>query len=117
MQVLLERALKSSDEVAADLSMLSADERNQLVSGFNSTDTPMPADKTLSQLFEAQAAAKPQNTCLVEGSKRLLYAEVISLPHHQLSVDCMHDAFLLVDQDLGLEARACVLLTHQHHPW
>ena len=97
VQVLLKTALESSDEVAADLSMLSAIERSQLVSGFNSTDTPMPADKTLSQLFEAQAAAKPQNTCLVEGSKRLSYAEVISLPHHQLSVSCMRDAFLPVD--------------------
>lgn len=78
-QVLLEAALDSPDEVAADLSMLSADERSQLLSGFNGTDAPVPADKTLSQLFEAQAAARPQAACLTEASKTLTYAEVKSV--------------------------------------
>ena len=74
--MLLEAALESPDEVAADLSMLSADERSQLLSGFNRTDMPVPADKTLSQLFEAQAAANPQAPCLTDGSRKLTYAEV-----------------------------------------
>ena len=70
--------MDSPDEVAADLPMLSADERSQLLSGFNSTDALLPADKTLSQLFEAQAAARPQAACLTEGGKMLTYAEVKS---------------------------------------
>ena len=78
-QVLLETALESPNEVAADLSMLSADERSQLLSGFNRTDTPALAENTLSQLFEAQAAANPQAACLTEGSRKLTYAEVKSL--------------------------------------
>ncbi len=80
--MLLETALESPDDVAADLSMLSADERGQLLSGFNGTDAPAPADKTLSQLFEAQAAAQPQAACLTEGSKKLTYAEVKILMQH-----------------------------------
>ncbi|CAK0785103.1 hypothetical protein CVIRNUC_008309 [Coccomyxa viridis] len=75
-KVLLEAALEAPDEVAADLSMLSADEADQLLRGFNATEAPAPADKTLSQLFEAQAAAKPQAACLLEGEHRLTYAEV-----------------------------------------
>ena len=75
-QVLLEAALEAPDEVAADLSMLSADEANQLLHGFNATEAPAPADKTLSQLFEAQAAAKPEAACLLDGEHRLTYAEV-----------------------------------------
>ena len=75
-QVLLEAALEAPDEVAADLSMLSADEADQLLRGFNATEAPAPADKTLSQLFEAQVAANPQAACLLEGEHRLTYAEV-----------------------------------------
>ena len=75
-KVLLEAALEAPDEVAADLSMLSADEADQLLRGFNATEAHAPADKTLSQLFEAQAAAKPQAVCLLNGEHRLTYAEV-----------------------------------------
>ena len=76
VQVLLETALEAPDEVAADLSMLSNDERAQLLGSFNATDAHAPADKTLSQLFEAQAAAQPQAECLMDGGKKLTYAEV-----------------------------------------
>ena len=74
--MLLEAALEAPDEVAADLSMLSADEANQLLHEFNAMQAPAPADKTLSQLFEAHAAAKPQADCLLNGEHRLTYAEV-----------------------------------------
>lgn len=93
VQVLLETALEAPDEVAADLSMLSNDERAQLLGSFNATDAHAPADKTLSQLFEAQAAAQPQAECLMDGGKKLTYAEVSKIPtaiHLHRGEDAVH---------------------------
>ncbi|AUX42315.1 peptide synthetase [Sorangium cellulosum] len=69
-----------------ELPLLSEDELQGLLWGFNQSDRPYPQDRCLHQLFEAQAARTPEQVALVFGSERLTYAELNrranQLAHH-----------------------------------
>jgi amino acid adenylation domain-containing protein len=68
------------------LRLLSEEEREQLVVGWNRTALEYPKDLTWVQLFEAQVARTPEATALVLGDERLSYADlngrVNQLAHH-----------------------------------
>jgi amino acid adenylation domain-containing protein/non-ribosomal peptide synthase protein (TIGR01720 family) len=72
---LLTQIAENPDRRVADLDLLSAHERRQLVLDWNQTDMPAPA-ASYPELFEAQAAATPDATALVAGPERLTYAEL-----------------------------------------
>ncbi|MGW7415725.1 amino acid adenylation domain-containing protein [Streptomyces sp. NPDC054863] len=61
---------------AADVPMLSAEERAQVVHGWNDTVTAFPDDRTLHSLIEAQAAATPGAPAVRIGADTLTYAEL-----------------------------------------
>jgi amino acid adenylation domain-containing protein len=82
----------------ADLPLLADEERHQLVVAFNDTATDYPRDKTVHQLFEAQAALTPDSTALVFGEESLTYAELNAranrLAHRLLSLGVEPDTLV-----------------------
>jgi amino acid adenylation domain-containing protein len=57
----------------ADLSLLPASERHQLLVDWNDTHADYPRDKTVAQLFEEQVTRTPQATAVVHGDESLTY--------------------------------------------
>ncbi|MEV7598149.1 amino acid adenylation domain-containing protein [Kitasatospora sp. NPDC089797] len=79
---LTERLLRVLEAVAADpdapiggIGILGPEERERLLTGWNDTAVPI-ADTTLTELFEAQAAATPDAVAVVSDTERLDYAEL-----------------------------------------
>ncbi|WP_224771017.1 non-ribosomal peptide synthetase [Pseudomonas sp. FEN] len=80
MQTALEQlveALESAPTSALDsLSILPADEREQLLVGFNATALEYPQEQTIHGLFEAQVERTPDALAVVHGGQRLSYREL-----------------------------------------
>lgn len=62
---LLERAIAEPTEAAIKLSMLTPDERHQLLHEWNDTIVDFPADSCLHQLFEAQVERQPDAVAVI----------------------------------------------------
>ncbi|MER5640149.1 amino acid adenylation domain-containing protein, partial [Kitasatospora sp. NPDC002227] len=74
--LLILRAVAVDPDVPlGSIEILTPAEREQLLTTWNDTTTPIP-DTTLPALFEAQAAATPDATAVVSDSERLSYAEL-----------------------------------------
>ncbi|NNB85299.1 amino acid adenylation domain-containing protein, partial [Corallococcus exiguus] len=61
-----------------DVSLLSSEERRQLLRDFNATSAPFPADSCIHHLFEAQSALRPDAVAIEFGSQRLTYRQLDS---------------------------------------
>ncbi|HZK56304.1 MAG TPA: amino acid adenylation domain-containing protein [Desulfosporosinus sp.] len=72
---LLTDALENPSKRLCELHMLSQEELNMLLLGFNQTELPYEA-KTISDLFEEQVKKSPESTAIVFGDKRLTYREL-----------------------------------------
>ncbi|NOK39823.1 AMP-binding protein, partial [Corallococcus exercitus] len=59
-----------------DVSLLSSEERRQLLRDFNATSAPFPGEACIHHLFEAQAALRPDAIALEFGSQRLTYRQL-----------------------------------------
>ena len=59
-----------------DISLLDTHEYNKLVRQWNQTEKAYPKDKTLHQLFEAQAAKTPNNIAVVFEGQKLTYHQL-----------------------------------------
>ncbi|MGH3753752.1 MAG: amino acid adenylation domain-containing protein, partial [Pseudonocardiaceae bacterium] len=77
------------------IELLSAEERHQMVVGFNQTTQPVPV-RSLPVLFEQQVASTPENTAVVSGDITVSYA--------QLNTRANQLAWLLIDRGVGPEA-------------
>jgi amino acid adenylation domain-containing protein len=101
-QTLLEGIVKRPDERVSALPLLSADERRQLLHGWNPPDTPSQKSLCLHQLFEAQAGRTASATALVFEGEAVSYGEVNRranrLAHHLRALG------------VGPEVRVCLLL-------
>src|SRR5262249_17263971 len=74
-QNLLAAAVANPATPVTRLPLLSEDERRQVVVEWNQTRAPYPADKSLQELFEQQAAATPDRVA-VRGDEALTYTEL-----------------------------------------
>src|SRR3989442_1179125 len=74
-QVLLEGIARDADQHLSDLPLLTERERHQLLVVCNRTEADYPRDKTIHELFEAQAARRPDAVAVVSGDQRLTYRE------------------------------------------
>jgi radical SAM superfamily enzyme YgiQ (UPF0313 family) len=80
---LLERAIFNVEGEIAALDMLSPEEKEQLLEGFNGTAREYPVDKTLHCLFEARARRRPDHIAVV-GPGRQSKPGPFSLTYRQL---------------------------------
>ncbi|MBA6045124.1 non-ribosomal peptide synthetase [Pseudomonas lactis] len=71
------------------VSILPPSERHQVLVGFNATARQYPSQLTVSQLFEAQALARPEASAAVQGELSLSYRDLNRranrLAHHLIS--------------------------------
>ncbi|MGI6119752.1 MAG: amino acid adenylation domain-containing protein, partial [Desulfosporosinus sp.] len=72
---LLTDALDNPSKRLFELEMLSQDEQNKLLIGFNQTELPYEA-KTVSELFEEQVIKTPNKTAIIFGDKEITYFEL-----------------------------------------
>ncbi|HEX8145822.1 MAG TPA: amino acid adenylation domain-containing protein, partial [Pyrinomonadaceae bacterium] len=83
---LLEAVVADAGRCVADLPLLTAPERRQLLSDFNDTEADYPQGLRLHQTFEEQAARTPDATAFVFGEERVTYSELNrranQLAHH-----------------------------------
>lgn len=73
----LEAATQAPDLPLHRLQVLTPDERQNLLEGFNSTTHPLPAT-SLPELFEEQVARHPEADAVIFGKESLTYAELNS---------------------------------------
>ncbi|RYZ36054.1 MAG: amino acid adenylation domain-containing protein, partial [Myxococcaceae bacterium] len=73
-QVLLDVVLASPDVPVSRLALITPEERQKLLVGWNSTSRAYPRDASVAALFSAQAARTPDATALKSGDKTLTYA-------------------------------------------
>jgi amino acid adenylation domain-containing protein len=73
---LLDGFCADAAQLLGNLGLLAADERRQLLEGFNATDTEYPLATPVQRLIEAQVARTPDAEALVFGDVRLSYAEL-----------------------------------------
>ncbi len=75
-QVLLESIVADPDQRLSQLSLLTAQERHQLIVEWNQTHSHYPADRCLHHLFEEQAERTPTAVAVVLDEEQLTYREL-----------------------------------------
>ncbi len=72
---LLAGAVQDPDRAISSLPILDADERHQLLSGWNQTEQPLPS-RCVHELFEAQAASRPDAIAILDRNGELSYSDL-----------------------------------------
>ncbi|MDP1666746.1 MAG: amino acid adenylation domain-containing protein [Methylobacter sp.] len=83
-QTLLEAIVEHPETAVAELPLLTAPERHQLLVEWNATRTDYPKDKCIHQLFEEQVAKIPDAIALVFEDQQLSY-QVLNAKANQLA--------------------------------
>ncbi|AGC43389.1 non-ribosomal peptide synthetase [Myxococcus stipitatus DSM 14675] len=90
-----------------DVSLLSAEERHQVLEAWNDTRVDYPRDATVSQLFEAQAARTPDAVALQFQGEQLTYRQLDErsnqLAWHLRSLGVRHGARVGLSLERSLE--------------
>ncbi len=73
LQRLLLAMVEDDSQLLGRLPLLDAAQARQLLAGFNETAAEFPRERLVHQLFEAQAAVRPEADALVFGHERLSY--------------------------------------------
>lgn len=73
---LLQQALSNPKRPSKELEFLSEQEKNQLLFGFNQTQSDYPREKTITQLFEEQVVKHSDREALVFDGQRMTYEEL-----------------------------------------
>jgi len=90
LRTLLGAALADPSQPVGSLPLLTAEERTEVLTAWNATATPYPADRLAHELFEAQADRVPDACALESGAARLTYREIEEranqLAHHLIGL-------------------------------
>jgi len=73
---ILDNISRNTEIKLIEIDILSEQERNQILYEFNNTKVDYPKDKTIHELFEAQAEKTPGNIAVVFKDKKLTYREL-----------------------------------------
>ncbi|HKP13616.1 MAG TPA: amino acid adenylation domain-containing protein, partial [Blastocatellia bacterium] len=76
LQTLLQAMAEDPERRVLDLEMLSHRQRHQLLVEYNDTARDYPQDRLVPELFEDQAAQRPDQTAVVCGEEQLSYAQL-----------------------------------------
>ena len=76
LECLLEHAVSNPDEQVSRLRLLTDDERQQILVEWNDTQVEDESETLIHELFERQAAAKPEAVAVVLNNKQLTYREL-----------------------------------------
>ena len=102
-QTLLEAIVEHPETAIAELPLLTAPERHQLLVEWNATQTDYPKDKCIHQLFEEQVARTPDAIALVFEDQQLSYqalnAKANQLAHYLQTVGVKPDTLVAICMD------------------
>ncbi|WP_164018189.1 non-ribosomal peptide synthetase [Pyxidicoccus trucidator] len=73
-------------QTLADVTMMSAEERQRVLVDWNATDLEHPRDASLASLFEQQAARTPDAVALISGEESLTFAQLEQRATHLAGV-------------------------------
>ncbi len=104
----LVEALEQAPQSAVNrLPVLEAQERQQVLAGFNATEVNYDLDQTLHGMFEAQVARTPDALAVKAGGQYLTYAELNAranqLAHHLLALGVQPDSRVAICVERGLD--------------
>ncbi|PYK62978.1 MAG: non-ribosomal peptide synthetase, partial [Verrucomicrobia bacterium] len=106
-KALLEGILAGPDKRLSELPLLAETERHRLLVECNRTQTDYPQEKTISALYEAQAARTPDAMAVVFGEQHLTYRELNQganqLAHHLRKLGVQPDTLVGVCLDRSLD--------------
>jgi amino acid adenylation domain-containing protein len=102
LMVLLKAIAENPEQKLSELSMLTAEERHQLLVTFNDTKRDYPSNCSIHQLFEQQVRRTPKSAAVICEDKQLTYAE-LNAKANQL-------AHYLRGQGVGPEVKVAILL-------
>ncbi|HKI72397.1 MAG TPA: amino acid adenylation domain-containing protein, partial [Verrucomicrobiae bacterium] len=106
-KALLEGILAGPDKRLSELPLLTETERHRLLVECNRTQTDYPQEKTISALYEAQAARTPDAVAVVFGEQHLTYRELNQaanqLAHHLRKLGVQPDTLVGVCLDRSLD--------------
>ncbi|MGB7606261.1 MAG: condensation domain-containing protein, partial [Lutisporaceae bacterium] len=74
--MVINQVIENPEINATNINIIDDEEKHQVLVEFNNTKTAYPKDKTIQQLFEAQAEKTPNNIAVVFDSKQLTYKEL-----------------------------------------
>lgn len=92
----------------ADVDILSAKEREMLLTEFNDTYTPYPENKLFHELFEERAMNNPDNTAAV--SMDDYSGEMVSIAYARLNEKANRLARALMEKGVGADTIAAIML-------
>ncbi|MEQ1965382.1 amino acid adenylation domain-containing protein, partial [Xenorhabdus khoisanae] len=99
-QRVLAALVANQKQSLSELDILPAQDRHTLLHTWNQTDVPYPQDKTLQQLFEAQAAQNPDATAVIFEDQRMSYGELNRranrLAHHLIALGVRPDDLVAI---------------------
>ena len=75
-ELLIEAIIADPSQRISGLEMLSSQERDQLVLGWNNTQAEYPRNKCVHELFEQQAAQTPEGIALTFGAQKISYKDL-----------------------------------------
>jgi iturin family lipopeptide synthetase B len=89
----LDQVIDNPVMALAEFTILSEEERRQVLVAFNDTEADYPADKTLYELFEEQVEKTPESIALISADRQLSYME--------LNERAAHLAEILIKKGVG----------------
>ncbi|QPK49500.1 non-ribosomal peptide synthetase [Streptomyces gardneri] len=105
LERLLLAAVSDPDRPLGTLDVLSADERHTTLTTWNDTAADYPRDRTLHDLFAAQADRTPHAVAVISGDERIGYGELDAranrLAHHLIGLGVTHGDLVGVLVDRG----------------
>ncbi len=113
LEQLLEAAVSNPDEQVSRLRLLTSDERQQILFEWNDTRTEIDSSYCIHELFEQQAAAKPEAVAVVLNDERVTYQELNErankLAHHLRKLGTRPGSFVGVCLKRSVDAVVAIL--------
>jgi len=107
IRVVLQGFLYNSKENPLKISLLTEEEKHQLLIEWNDTKVDYPKDKTIHQLFEEQVKRTPHNTAVVYEDQELTYQQLNEranqLAHHLRKLGVGPDTLVAIAVERSLE--------------
>jgi amino acid adenylation domain-containing protein/non-ribosomal peptide synthase protein (TIGR01720 family) len=100
-ETLLLGLVDCAEKPVALLPLLTEAERRRIVVEWNATETPVPAEKTVVDLFEAQAAATPERVAVRCGFATLTYCD-LSRRSDRLARHLLSQGDIRADQQIAI---------------
>jgi amino acid adenylation domain-containing protein len=117
LQNLIPACLEQPERLLAELPLLSPVERQQLLVEWNQTETPVPTDVCIHDLFQQQVARTPDAIAVAFDSERLTYQELNAranqLAHYLICQGVEPDTLVGLEMERSIEMVVGLLAIHK----